>query len=75
MSTNRAVSRSLTDSGLSLFLFKTRWGALPGYGDPGCMRGREESVAVVAADREEGEREEKGEEERTLARGAQSGAV
>lgn len=72
MSTNEAVSRSLTDSGLSLFLFKTRWGALPGYGDPGCMRGREESV-VVAADREEGEREEK--EERTLARGAQSGAV
>lgn len=32
-------------------------------------------MVVVAADREEGEREEKGEEERTLARGAQSGAV
>lgn len=30
-------------------------------------------MVVVAADREEGEREEK--EERTLARGAQSGAV
>lgn len=37
------------------------------------MRGREESVLVVAEAREEREREEK--EEKTLASGAQSGAV
>lgn len=41
-------------------------GALPGYSDPGCMTGREESVLVVAEGREEREREE--EEEKTLAR-------
>lgn len=49
------------DSCLSLFLFKTlQWsGALPGYSDPGCMTGREESVLVVAEGREERGRERK----------------
>ncbi len=49
------------------------WGALPGYSDPGCMCGREESVLVVAEDRKEREREEK--DKKTLAHGAQSEAV
>lgn len=58
---------------VSLFLFKTSlWlRTLPGYSDPGCLRGREELVLVVAQDREEREREEKEEK----ARGAQSGAI